>query len=74
MTRKTTIFWLPFLVPFRVTFGGGKMNFLGPKIIPVAPSFRVLKGHRGGTQGNVKDSVWEDWGTLGKIRGITTPP
>ena len=24
--------------------------------------------------GNPKDSVWEDWGTLGKIRGITTPP
>ena len=23
--------------------------------------------------GNLKDSVWEDWGTLGKIRGITTP-
>ena len=22
--------------------------------------------------GNPKDSVWEDWGTLGKIRGITT--
>ncbi len=25
-------------------------------------------------KGNPKDSVWEDWGTLGKIRGITTPP
>ena len=24
--------------------------------------------------GNPKDSVWEDWGTLGKIREITTPP
>ena len=24
--------------------------------------------------GNPKDSVWEDWGTLGKIRGITPPP
>ena len=23
--------------------------------------------------GKRKDSVWEDWGTLGKIRGITTP-
>ena len=23
---------------------------------------------------NPKDSVWEDWGTLGKIRGITTHP
>ena len=22
---------------------------------------------------NPKDSVWKDWGTLGKIRGITTP-
>ena len=24
--------------------------------------------------GNPEDSVWEDWGTLGKIRGIATPP
>ena len=24
--------------------------------------------------GNPKDSVWEDWGTLGKIGEITTPP
>ena len=24
--------------------------------------------------GNPKDSVWEDWGTLGKIREITAPP
>ena len=37
---------------------------------------RVLKGP-GGVQGegvflgNPEDSVWEDWGTLGKIRGIT---
>ena len=23
--------------------------------------------------GNPEDSVWEDWGTLGKIRGITIP-
>ena len=23
--------------------------------------------------GNPKDSGWEDWGTLGKIRGIITP-
>ena len=23
--------------------------------------------------GNPEDSVWEDWGRLGKIRGITTP-
>ena len=23
---------------------------------------------------NPKDSVWGDWGTLGKIRGITHPP
>ena len=39
---------------------------------------RVLKGEglfKGrGYLGNPKDSVWEDWGTLGKIRGITTPP
>ena len=40
--------------------------------------YRVLKG--GGVQregvflGNHEDSVWEHWGTLGKIRGITTPP
>ena len=40
---------------------------------------RVLKGPGveprggGGTLGNPKDSVWEDWGTLGKIRGITNP-
>ena len=33
----------------------------------------VFKGGRG-SLGNPKDSVWEDWGTLGKIRGITTPP
>ena len=24
--------------------------------------------------GNPEDSVWEDWGTLGKIKGITTAP
>ncbi len=24
--------------------------------------------------GNPEDSAWEDWGTVGKIRGITTPP
>ena len=24
-----------------------------------------------GYLGNLEDSVWEDWGTLGKIRGIT---
>ena len=24
--------------------------------------------------GNPEDCVWEDWGTLGKIREITTPP
>ncbi len=24
--------------------------------------------------GNTEDSIWEDWGTLGKIRGITNPP
>ena len=23
--------------------------------------------------GKPEDSVWEDWGILGKIRGITTP-
>ena len=39
---------------------------------------RVLKGPgvvqgEGVFLGNPKDSVWEDWGTLGKIRGITTP-
>ena len=28
----------------------------------------------GGTLGNPEDSGREDWGTLGKIRGITTPP
>ena len=27
----------------------------------------------GGTLGNPNDSDWEDWGTLGKIRGITNP-
>ena len=28
----------------------------------------------GGVSGEKsKDSVWEDWGTLGKIRGIITP-
>ena len=37
----------------------------------------VLKGpgvfkERGVFLGNPKDSVWEDWGTLRKIRGITT--
>ena len=37
--------------------------------------YRVLKG--GVSKGRVflnnpEDSVWEDWGTLGKIRGITT--
>ena len=37
---------------------------------------RVLKGGvskgEGVFLGNPEDSVWEDWGTLGKIRGITT--
>ena len=28
----------------------------------------------GGTLGNCEDSVWEDWGALGKIRGVNTPP
>ena len=27
----------------------------------------------GGTLENPKDSVWEDWGTLGNSRGNTTP-
>ena len=41
-------------------------------------SYRVLKGGGGGEKGegvflrNPKDSGGEDWGTLGKIRGITT--
>ena len=41
-------------------------------------SCRVLKGP-GGVQGEeetgqtLRISVWEDWGTLGKIRGITIP-
>ena len=38
--------------------------------------YRVLKGpgvSKGKRElGNPKDSVWEDWGTLGKIRGITS--
>ena len=28
----------------------------------------------GGTLGNPEDSGWEDWGTLGKTRGISAPP
>ena len=37
---------------------------------------RVLRGVQGngGNWGNPKDSYREDWGTLGKIRGITTTP
>ena len=34
---------------------------------------RVLNG-RGCCWGNPKDSVWEDWGTLGKIRESQPPP
>ena len=40
---------------------------------------RVLSGYRveprgwGGTLGNPKDSVWEDWGTVGKIRESPPP-
>ena len=38
--------------------------------------YRVLKGGvqgEGVFLGNPEDSVWEDWGTLGKIWVITTP-
>ena len=35
------------------------------------PVCRVLKGV---FRGKPKDSVWEDWGTLGKIKEITTAP
>ena len=45
----------------------------------ICQSCRVLKGpggvepRGGGVPGEpFSDSVWEDWGTLGKIRGITT--
>ena len=40
----------------------------------------IWRLHGGGVQaqgvflGKPEDSGWEDWGTLGKIRGITTPP
>ena len=36
----------------------------------------VSKGFRGGTLGNPKDSVWEDWGTLGirEDQGNHHPP
>ena len=50
-----------------------------PTILTVLAFFfkycRVLKGVSKvrGQLGNPEDSVWEDWGTLGKIRGITTP-
>ena len=37
--------------------------------------FQVLQyvSFREGNWGTLRDSVWEDWGTLGKIRRITTP-
>ena len=52
-----------------------------PKSCNVHGASKILAGFlRGGCftgegvfLGNRKDSVWEDWGTLGKIRGITTP-
>ena len=40
-------------------------------------NYRVLKGgvsKRRGQPANPEDSGREDWGTLGKIRGITTTP
>ena len=57
----------------------GEMGTL-PTIIMVqgTVTYRVLKGPGGGVQGegvflgNPKDSVWEDWGSLGNIR--ETPP
>ena len=35
---------------------------------------RCTSPRQGVFPGNPKDFVWEDWGTLGNIRGITTPP
>ena len=44
---------------------------MNPIVQPV--NYRVLKW--GGVQGEgvTWEPVWEDWGTLGKIRVITTP-
>ena len=73
---------------FFVRFWGSYLSNLGcysanlhrPKASSarICQSCRVLKGPGGCVQGegvflgNHKNCVWEDWGTLGKIRGITT--
>ena len=41
---------------------------------PIAPSSYGSRGVSKGFGGVPEGSVWEDCGTLGKIRGITTPP
>ncbi len=45
-------------------------------LFPVRLGTSFSGGGNWGTRrlGNPKDSVWEDWGTLGKIRGITNHP
>ena len=56
--------------------------WLSPRLGPFLHRFgpKICQPGSGGVQGegvflgNLKDSVWEDCGTLGMIRGITTPP
>ena len=64
----------PLIRPSFMTLTESKPILLGCRV----PGFyRVLKGggcSRGGGNWGTLRIPREDWGTLGKIRGITTPP
>ena len=59
-----------FCLRFQEDFDGGKWRLLA---LDLAAGDQKFKAGGGGELGNPKDSVWEDWGTLGKVRGIDSP-
>ena len=68
-------YWLVNRDPYFMVYYNPYIS-LGRKISsPISIIIGFLRGgcpREGVFLGNPEDSVWEDWGTLGKIRGITT--